>query len=291
MLQEDVEREADVIRIMESPAVGQHIRAAGSDLAAGEVALPRGTRLTAFALGTAAALNQSQVLVFRQPRVTIVCTGDELRPVGSVLSAGTLTESNSVVLAALAQRAGASVRISPLTPDAPSATREQVAAGLEDTDLLLTVGGVSVGDHDVVRPALESAGAQIDFWKVKIKPGKPLVYARTESCTVLGLPGNPVSAQVTFCLFGLPLLRAMQGDSTPLPRVQSGVLAAALRQKAGRLGFHRVRVVDGTIVPLSDQSSGSVSSLARADALALMPADCEHLAEGERVEFLWLDQM
>jgi molybdopterin molybdotransferase len=177
-----------------------------------------------------------------------------------------------------------------LTRDDAESTREQLELALNSAEVLLTVGGVSVGDHDVVRQALSAAGASIEFWKVKIKPGKPLVYARAPGCTVLGLPGNPVSAQVTFCLFALPLLRAMQGDKRPLPPLHKAELAAPLRQRKGRMGFHRITVDRGRAYPLDNQNSGSVLSLSRADALARMPAECESLEIGDEVDILWLDQ-
>jgi len=131
----------------------------------------------------------------------------------------------------------------------------------------------------------------INFWKVRIKPGKPLVFGSKGNCAVLGLPGNPVSAQLTCCLFALPLLRAMQGCRRVRPSPRIGTLAAPLRQKAGRLGFHRVRVEGNEVWPTSNQSSGSAISLAEADALAILPAEREHAATGEQIELLFLSEL
>jgi molybdopterin molybdotransferase len=143
----------------------------------------------------------------------------------------------------------------------------------------------------VVRPALTSAGATLDFWKVQIKPGKPLVYGHAGKTRILGLPGNPVSAQLAFALFGLPLLRAMQGEPDPKPRFESARLAAELRQRPGRLGFYRARLTPDGVVPLPNQASGNVVSLARADALIAVPADSTGYEAGATVEILKLSEL
>jgi molybdopterin molybdotransferase len=166
---------------------------------------------------------------------------------------------------------------------------------LRGADLLLTVGGVSVGDHDVVRPALERAGVTLDFWKVAIKPGKPIAVGRSEGAHVLGLPGNPVSALITFALFGMPLLRAMQGDARPLPRSMRMPLGVALKRSPGRLEFLRAALSTeggvGRVTPLKNQASGAMISLARCDALAAVPAEAAAMAEGELVETLALGDL
>src|SRR5262249_38323112 len=157
------------------------------------------------ALGLAASLDVTELSVGVRPRITILCTGDELRAPGSAPLPGKIPESVSPSLAALATSAGAEVRRFPPVADEPVATRKATAEGLTETDLLLTVGGVSVGDHDWVRPALEAEGVALDFWKVAIKPGKPLAFGRRAGggAWVLGLPGNPASAVITFSLFGM----------------------------------------------------------------------------------------
>ncbi len=289
---EDAERTGDVVVLARRAKAGQHVRRAGEDLDVGGVALVPGMRLTPAALGLAASLDVTELSVGVRPRVTILCTGDELRAPGSAPMPGKIPESVSPPLAALALCAAAEVRRLPPVADEPGATRRAVAEGLEGTDLLLTVGGVSVGDHDWVRPALEAEGVTLDFWKVAIKPGKPLAFGRRAGggAWVLGLPGNPASAVITFSLFGMPLLRALQGDREPLPKLVSLPLAQPFEHKPGRLEFVRARLERHggveSVVPLANQASGALTSLAWADALALMPAEVEAFPAGTPVEIL-----
>jgi len=294
---EVVEAAAGGIRFEGKVRAGQHIRRAGEDLAAGAVALEAGTRIGPPALGLAASLDVTELTVARRPRVTILCTGDELRAPGTAKAPGKIPDSISQPLAALAGMAGASVRKQPPVGDERDATEQAVRAALVETDLLLTVGGVSVGEHDWVRPALEAEGVILDFWKVSIKPGKPIAFGRHSSGTaaVLGLPGNPASALITFSLFGMPLLRAMQGDRAPLPSLVTLPLAERLTHKPGRLEFVRVALAsrDGrlSVVPLQNQASGALTSLAWAAGLALVPGEVEQLEAGSLVEVLRLQDL
>jgi molybdopterin molybdotransferase len=291
IMQEDAERTGDVVNFREAPKLGNHVRRRGEDLARGAVALARGARLDPFRIGLAAALDRAQLSVFRRPKVSLLCTGDELRDAGSPARPGSIPDSNGPSLAALARRAGADVRLLPRTGDDLDATRAALARALAECDVLLTVGGVSVGDHDVVKTALEAEGVNIDFWKVKIKPGKPLAFGKRGDTLVLGLPGNPVSAQLTMCLFGLPVLRALQGDARALPRVSAVQLAAALTQKPGRLGLYRARLVDGVAHVHENQASGAPTSMAHADVLVMLPEDSRGAAAGATVNALRLDDL
>lgn len=291
-LQEDAEVLPDgSVRFALAVHAGENVRRRGEDLQAGAVALERGTRLGPFQLALVAALDRPSVLVTRRPRVVVVCTGDELRAVGSPGRPQSIPESNGVAVAALARSAGASAELAPLAADDPSSLTAAIASALGAADLLVTVGGVSVGDHDVVRPALEAAGATLDFWKVRIKPGKPLVVGRAGRTRILGLPGNPVSAQLTFSLFGLPLLRALSGERAPLPPVHEAALLDDLPQRPGRMGFYRARLEPEGVRPLPNQASGNLVGLARADALVLVPADSTGYPRGARVRYLRLAEL
>ena len=292
--QENVDARLGSITIEAPPRSGQHVRRAGEDIARGAVALRRGKRLGPADLALLSSLDLTEVAVARQPRVTVLATGDELRAAGSAPEPGKIPDSLSLPLAALASAAGARARTAPFVGDEPAATREAIARALDGTDLLVTIGGVSVGDHDLVRPALEASGVTLDFWKVAIKPGKPLALGvhAPSGALVLALPGNPVSAIVTFTLFGVPLLRALQGDEHPLPPSLTLPLASSYKKKAGRLEFVRSKLEDGprgpVVRPLENQASGALTSLAWSDALALIPADAELVEAGTNVEVLSL---
>ncbi len=285
-MQENVERSGDEATFTKAPRAGNNIRKLGEDLAVGQAALSAGARLGPYQIGLAASLDRPYLTVARPPRVTIVCTGDELRNPGEPPRPGSIPESNGVALACLAVQAGAEATLAPLTGDNLDATAASLDAALRTSDLLITVGGVSVGDHDVVRPALEAIGVELDFWKVQIKPGKPLAFGRHGTRRVLGLPGNPVSAQLTFALFGLPLLRAMQGDARALPQEQPAALTCDLKKKAGRMHFIRSVREGDSVTPLGNQSSGAPTGLAWANALIVAPVECEGYSEGETVGVL-----
>ena len=294
VMQEDVTREGALLRTEMRPKPGQHIRRRGEDLKDGAVALAAGERLGAGAIALAAMLDRAELVVARRPRVTILCTGDELRAPGDAPRAASVAESNSAPLSALARQAGAAVRVAPIAGDEPDETLRAIEEALAGTDVLLTVGGVSVGDRDVVRPALERAGVTIDFWKVSIKPGKPLAVGARGPTFVLGLPGNPASAIVTFALFGAPLIRALQGDARPRAPRWPVVLEKARKRSPDRLEFVRawLRVEGGALVAAvhDNQASGSTTSLASSDGLAVIPPGDEAIAAGTRVDFLrWSD--
>jgi len=288
VMQEDVERTGDLVQVSQQPASGQNVRRAGEDLAVGDIALDEGTRLGPGQLGLAAALDLPALQVARRPRVTIVCTGDELRAPGEPARPGSIPDSNGVSLLAAARSVGARARLAPLARDDRNATLEGLRDALAESDVLVTVGGVSVGDHDVVRPALEAAGVKLSFYKVRIKPGKPLVFGMLDETRVLGLPGNPASALVTFTLFGVPLLRALQGDRRPLRELVLE-LGAPLSHKPGRRGYYRARIEGRRVLPLENQASGAPTGMAWADALIVAPEDHASFAVGEAVTVLPLE--
>lgn len=291
VIQENVERAGAHIRFAQRVRASENVRYAGEDLRAGSVALAAGTRLGAFHLGLAASLERERLAVARRPRVKIIPTGAELRAPGSPARPGSIPESNGVAISALASSAGAQTELCARVGDDELAASQAFSDALADADVLVTIGGVSVGDHDLVRPALSRAGVNLEFWKVALRPGKPFTLGRRDGRWVLGLPGNPVSAQLTFSLFGVPLLRALQGDARPLPAPLRVRLASTLRQKPGRLGCYRVRLEQGLAHPLENQASGSSVSLAMADALVFMPADASECAAGSELDALRLAEL
>lgn len=287
--QEDVERRGDTIVIAAPPVAGRHIRRAGEDLKIGAVALARGTRLAANQLALLATLDRTHVRVARAPRVVILATGDELRDPGTPARPGSVVDSNAPLLVALCQRVGA-VAEARRAPDDLDAIRGAIRAALTEADLLITVGGVSVGDHDHVRDALAAEGVALDFWKVAIKPGKPLAFGKLGERRVLGLPGNPAAAFATFTAFVAPLLRAMQGDARPCARTVPLRLSRAAKAGPGRLELARARLVveegELRVAVLENQASGAVTSVAWAEAIVPIPAGST-FAAGTLVE-TWL---
>jgi molybdopterin molybdotransferase len=295
VMQEKVERKGDVASFATSPRAGQHIRRRGEDLARGAIALTRGTRLRASHVALAATMDRAWLEVARRPVVTILGTGDELRAPGGSPAPGTIPESNGVALRAMATHAGAIARVGPAVKDDREATERAFDAALRGTDVLITVGGVSVGDHDLVRPALEAIGVTLDFWKVAIKPGKPIAVGRRGDAIVIGLPGNPASAMVTFALFCAPLLRALQGDRAPVAAPVRARLGKAITREAGRTEFVRASIERDagvlSVRPLGNQASGAVTSMAAADGLLRIPADATAIAEGDEVDVLLASEL
>lgn len=291
LIQENVTRQESNIVINEAPVRGVHVRKQGEDIVKGGVVLEAGTRLTPFQLSCLASLDTTTVLVAQRPRVSIVCTGDELRQPGSTDRPGSIPESNAVAIATLAEAAGAEVRLFPLSPDRESELTSIVTQALRVSDVVVTIGGVSVGDYDVVHTALRAANVTTSFWKVGIKPGKPLTVGQHEQTLVLGLPGNPVSAQVTASLFLLPTLRALQGDAQPYPGFVQRRLTADLPQVPGRRGFYRAVVKGDEVTPHLKQGSGAVNSMAFANALVTLHESATGALAGELVDTLLLSEL
>lgn len=303
VMQEIVERRGDVARFTQRPKAGAHMRRRGEDMREGAVAITRGSRMTPGKIALAAALDRPTVLVARRPVVTVLCSGDELRSPGDPGKPGSVPESNGYFVAAAARRAGAVARVAAFVRDDAEASRIAVEDALRGSDLVVTIGGVSVGDRDVVKPALEAAGVVIDFWRVKIKPGKPLAVGRKGPIHVIGLPGNPASASLTFLLFGVPLIRAMQGDTSPYaPRMELSV-TPGVKREPGRQEFLRARLVHGMVERygeggdhlyakvFTNQASGAVTSFAEADALVVVPAEHGEVIDGERFEVIRIADM
>ena len=300
IMQENVTRQGDLAVIAAPPRKGQNIRRRGEDLAAGAVAIPRGTRLRPAHLALAGAVDRAEVPVSTRPIVTFLATGDELRRPGTDAVPGTIPESNTFALRAMARRAGAQTRAQPYVRDDRAATERAFAAALEESDVVVTIGGVSVGDHDLVRPALHAVGVKLDFWRVAIKPGKPLTIGRfarsgRRDAIVVGLPGNPASAMITFAIFGVPLLRAMQGDAKPFPAYARARMTRAHAHDPGRLELARAVVSQAeqgfSVTTLGNQASGASTTMAQADALVCIPEDATGVGAGDEVDILLLSDL
>ncbi len=289
--QESCVDEGANVRFLRPAVAGRFVRAKGSDVAAGALALPRGQALDAGALALAASLGSPRLDVHRRPRVAILPTGDELVPSGHRRSAGQIVESNGIALAAAAWEAGAEPDVLPPIPDDPRALARALRA-VRRHDAIVTVGGVSVGDRDFVREALAAAGARLDFWRVAMRPGKPFAFGRWGKAAVFGLPGNPASALVTFELFVRPALRRLAGLAGSGRLLLPVRLATRVEKPRGLAVFLRVRLRrDGAALvaePLATQVSGNLSSAALLDALAILPARHAALSAGARVEAIVL---
>jgi molybdopterin molybdotransferase len=300
VMQENVARDGDVAVIAAQPRPGQNVRRRGADIAAGRVALAKGVRLRPAHLSLAAAIDRAHVPVAIRPIVTILATGDELRRPGTDAVPGTIPESNTIALRAMARRAGAQTRAQPYVRDERAATERAFAAALDESDVLVTIGGVSVGDHDLVRPALEAVGVKLDFWRVAIKPGKPLAIGRfprsgRRDAIVVGLPGNPASAMITFAIFGVALLRAMQGDAKPFPAFARARMTRPHAHDPGRLELARAVITQAdhgySVTTLGNQASGAVTTMAQADALVCIPEAATGIGAGDDVDVLLMSDL
>jgi molybdopterin molybdotransferase len=289
VMQEHTTREGDIVRLHKSARAGEHIRRRGEDLRAGDVVLRPGTTIDAAAIGVLASARRAQLAVTRRPVVAIVSTGDELRDLDQPLDPGAIAESNSRALAALVRAAGAIPRTLPLVSD----DRARIAAALEEAaraDLVVSTGGVSVGDYDHVKDVLTQLGATLSAWRVDMKPGKPVALATLRGTPFYGLPGNPVSAMVAFTLFVRPAIRTALGCAQPfdVPRVQAR-LTAALTTKGERRTYLRARLAlaDGrvTATALSRQGSGVLTSML-ANGLLVIDAGSRTFATGDEVPAL-----
>jgi molybdopterin molybdotransferase len=274
------------VQIQQEARAGQHIRREGENLRAGALAVSKGTVLNPGHLGLCASVGQSTLEVARQPRVGIVSTGDELIRAGQALGPGQIYASNSATLAALVTMAGGIPVDCGIAPDNLEATRKAFQRAAE-CDLILSTGGVSVGDFDLVLDAMESLGATMEFWKVRMKPGKPLALGIIGGTPAFGLPGNPVSSHVGFLQFVRPWLRTALGDPNPFLPVVKARLEFPFRKRAGRVELVRVHVVltdSGWLAKdTGSQSSGSPSSMASSNGLLLAEEGALDLPVGTTV--------
>jgi len=269
--------------------MGANVRPRGGDVRAGEVVLPAGARLGPAQIGALAAAGVASVTCARRPRAAVLTTGTELRSPGERLSPGQIYESNGPMLEAQLRSAGAEVERLPPVEDDPAAHRHALERALE-ADVVVTTGGVSVGPHDLVRQTAADLGVEEVFWRVAVKPGKPISFGVRGATLVFGLPGNPVSSLVGFELFVRPALAALQGAADPGPDFEAGRLAATVRRNPARDELVRARRTTGSdgsrLEPVSGQDSHMIVRAAAANALVLVPRGDGELAAGEIVRYL-----
>ena len=296
--QEDVERRGDRVAFAGTPAPRENIRPAGEDVEHGEAVFAAGERVGPAHLGMLAALGRAFVAVRQHPRVAILSGGDELVEPDGDVAGGRIVASNSYSIAAQCRELGAEPVYLGIARDEPDDIERRLAAGLS-ADVLVSSAGVSVGDRDYVRGVLEKLGCRLHFWGVRIKPGYPLTFGTFEDPAgrgplVFGLPGNPVSAMMTFEQFARPALRRMTGHARLHRPLVRAVLSETLSKSAGRLHFVRVSLErEGERVlarPTGSQSSGVLRSMALATGLLIFPAEATELAAGEPVQVQLLDE-
>jgi molybdopterin molybdotransferase len=279
------------IEVEQGLRAGENVRPRGGDTHAGELVVEAGVRLGAAHIGALAAAGLAAVSCTRRPRVAVLATGTELARPGEPLAPGEVYEANSFMLAAALAASGAEIEVLPVVADDESAHRAALERGLA-ADVLVTSGGVSVGPHDLVRRVEAELGVEEVFWRVAIKPGKPVSFGVRGATLVFGLPGNPVSSLVGCELFAKPALRALQGLRDPLPRFEPGRLAVSLSRNGSRDELVRARVrvdADGTVLePLSGQESHMIVRSAAADGLVHVPLGHGELAAGSTVSWLRL---
>jgi molybdopterin molybdotransferase len=266
---------------------GLNVRAAGEDMRAGVPILERGTVLGPAELGVAVSAGRGELACARRPRVSVLTSGDELREPGAPLGPGEIHNSNAVTLGALVTGAGAALQPGGRVADTARATEAALSDALQRSDMLVISGGVSVGEHDHVKGALAALGVEQRFWRVALRPGKPTWFGVRENALVFGLPGNPVSAMVTFLLFVRPALAALQGARAPVVR-RSAILGEILPRNAGRDEAVRVRLEqapEGLVAyPTGPQGSHQLTSMLGADALLLVEAGSGSLEAGAWVQ-------
>ena len=295
LLQEDTTRDGDRITVNEAVGLGRHIRRAGQDFAAGDIVIPAGRKLTARDVGLAAAANHPWLTVHRRPRVAILATGDEIAMPGEPIPSGGIVSSNSHALASVVRAMGGEPIVLPIAHDTTEAIAA-VADSVQGVDLLVTTGGASVGDHDLVISGLQTRGLVVDFWQIAMRPGKPLLFGTMGAVPVLGLPGNPVSALVCAILFMLPALCRLSGLPAAPPPVTRAIAGAALKENDRRADHLRSTLAtdpEGRLVatPFPVQDSAMLRRLALADALILRAPHAPALPQGAEVPIIRLDSL
>jgi len=293
VIQEDTERQGDGVEVREAAPKGHYVRPAGLDFREGAIGLKRGRRLGARDVGLAAAMNRPWLMVHRQPRIAILPTGDEVVMPGDPVGPNQIVSSNGLALGAFVAAAGGIPLQLPIAPDRPEAL-QLIANAAVRADLLVPTGGASVGEHDLVRDALGASGLTLDFWKIAMRPGKPLMVGRYRDTPMMGLPGNPVSTLVCALLFLKPAIERLTGLATATAPPLAARLAVALPENDRRQDYLRAALArgpDGRLEarPFAKQDSSMMSLLAAADCLVVRPPLAPPAAPGDVVEIVLLN--
>jgi molybdopterin molybdotransferase len=287
VIQEDTERDGSRVRVLEGAPRGLYVRGEGLDFGEGDVLLQAGRRLTARDIGLLAAMNRPWLFVHRRPRIGILSTGDEIVMPGDPIGPHQIVSSNSLALSAFVTSCSGMPVSAGNAPDDPEALR-RIAAATSGVDLLVTTGGASVGEHDLVRDALSTDGLELDFWQIAMRPGKPLMVGRYRGTPMLGLPGNPVSTLVCALLFLKPALERLGGVAASAEATPTGRLGVPLAKNDRRQDYLRSRLAragDGIIevFPFEVQDSSMMRLLAAADCLVVRPPNAPAIAAGATV--------
>jgi molybdopterin molybdotransferase len=296
LIQEDAEANGDRVTVREAVArQGAWVRRRGLDFSVGQVLLEAGHKLTARDIGLAAAANHPWLSVHRRPRIGLLATGDEIALPGEPIPPGGIVSSNAHGLAALVRASGGDPLLLPVAPDDSEAIAAAARAA-RACDLLVTTGGASVGDHDLVQQALGPQGFELDFWKIAMRPGKPLIWGRLGQTPVLGLPGNPVSAMICALQFLMPAIARLSGLPAAAPPSRRVLAGAALKENDRRFDHLRATLSTdsaGRLVatPFERQDSSMMATLARADALILRQPSAPAVSEGSEVEAIVLSEL
>lgn len=290
LIQEDATRDGDILSLNGSETLhpSAHIRRAGGDFSKGSTLLQSGIKLTPGAVAVAAMAGYGMLSVGGRPKVSILASGDELRAPGEACDDAHIPSSNSPMLAAMLSALPCDIEDCGIVEDQMDSLETAIRNCLH-SDIIVTTGGASVGDHDLVEPVLRRLGALIDFWKVAIRPGKPLIVGRIGKTIIVGLPGNPSSAYVTATLFLLPLVRHLAGCADPLPKYVNGTLAQGTAAGGKRVEFYRAFEENGVVSISSRQDSGMLTPLSKANALLVNPIDAPARQAGEPAQFLRID--
>ncbi len=289
VMQENCHETDNRVTVADIPATGANIRRAGEDLSAGQVILGPGRRLQPQDLGLLASTGIDRTTVYRRLAVAVLSTGDELVEPGRKLRPGQIYNSNATVLKALLEKLGCRVISADQVADTREATRKALTDTAAEADLVISSGGVSVGEADFIKQAVEELG-RLDLWKISVKPGKPLAFGQVDNTPFIGLPGNPVAVFVTFCLFAAPVIRNMQGRANPFPQPLKGPAGFVRDQSSKREEYLRVRAEDGWLRTYPHQGSGVLSSVAWADGLARIPIG-KRVAEGDLLEYFSFESL